>query len=66
MMSPVNWVYSVRNALDDWGASRDLVDRFSLESPVALAAGTAFDTLHQLAGGARSSARSCAGPHEHE
>jgi SAM-dependent methyltransferase len=28
MMSPVNWVYSVRNALDDWGASRDLVDRF--------------------------------------
>ena len=50
MMSPVNWVYSVRNALDDWGASRDLVDRFSLESPVALAAGTAFDTMHQLAG----------------
>jgi SAM-dependent methyltransferase len=50
MMSPVNWVYSVRNALDDWGASRDLVDRFSLESPAALAAGTAFDTLHQLAG----------------
>jgi SAM-dependent methyltransferase len=50
MMSPVNWVYSVRNALDDWGASRDLVDRFSLESPVALAAGTAFDTLHQAAG----------------
>jgi SAM-dependent methyltransferase len=50
MMSPVNWVYSVRNALDDWGASSNVVDRFSLESPVALAAGTAFDTLHQLAG----------------
>ena len=50
MMSPVNWVYSVRNALDDWGASRDLVDWFSLESPIALAAGTVFDTLHQLAG----------------
>ncbi len=50
MMSPVNWVYSVRNALDDWNAPRALVDRFSLESPVALAAGTAFDTLHQLAG----------------
>ena len=50
MMSPVNWVYSARNALDDWGASTDLVDRFSLESPVALAVGTAFDTLHQLAG----------------
>lgn len=50
MMSPVNWVYSARNALDDWGASTKVVDRFSLESPVALAAGTAFDTLHQLAG----------------
>ena len=50
MMSPVNWVYSARNALDDWGASATVVDHFSLESPVALAAGTAFDTLHQLAG----------------
>ncbi|MGZ4712655.1 MAG: class I SAM-dependent methyltransferase [Acidimicrobiia bacterium] len=50
MMSPVNWVYSARNALDDWGASRGVVDRLSLESPAALAAGTALDTLHQLAG----------------
>ena len=50
MMSPVNWVYSARNALDDWGAPTNVVDHFSLESPVALAAGTAFDTLHQLAG----------------
>jgi SAM-dependent methyltransferase len=50
MMSPVNWVYSARNALDDWGASRRVVESLSLESPVALAAGTAFDTLHQLAG----------------
>ena len=50
MMSPVNWVYSARNALDDWGASRRVVDSLSLDSPVALAAGTAFDTLHQLAG----------------
>ena len=50
MMSPVNWVYSVRNALDDWGASSEMVDRFSLESPVALAVGSAFDTVHQLAG----------------
>ena len=50
MMSPVNWVYSARNALDDWGASREIVDRLSLESPLALAAGTAFDTLHQLVG----------------
>ena len=50
MMSPVNWVYSARNALDDWGASRRVVDRLSLESPVALAAGTALDSLHQLVG----------------
>ncbi len=50
IMSPVNWVYSVRNALDDWGAPRGLVDFFSLESPAALAAGTAFDALHQAAG----------------
>lgn len=50
MMSPVNWVYSARNALDDWGASRGLVDRFSLESPGALAAGTVLDSLHQAGG----------------
>jgi SAM-dependent methyltransferase len=50
MMSPVNWVYSLRNALEDWSAPPSVVDRLSLESPVALAAGTAFDTVHQLAG----------------
>jgi SAM-dependent methyltransferase len=50
MVSPVNWVYSLRNALDDWGAPRGVVRHLSLESPVALAAGTAFDVLHQLAG----------------
>lgn len=50
MMSPVNWVYSLRNALEDWGASPKVVSQFSLASPLALAAGTAFDSLHQLAG----------------
>lgn len=49
-VSPVNWVYSIRNMLDDWGAPSALVDRFSLESPVSLAAFTVFDSLHQLAG----------------
>ena len=50
MMSPVNWVYSARNALDDWGASTRIVDSLSLESPIALAVGTVWDTGHQLAG----------------
>jgi SAM-dependent methyltransferase len=50
MVSPVNWVYSARNALDDWGAPRALVEWLSLESPIALAAGTALDSLHQAAG----------------
>lgn len=49
MTSPVNWTYSVRNALDDWGAPRRLVDFFSLESPVALAAFTVFDAFNTLA-----------------
>ena len=42
-MSPVNWVYSVRNWIDDWGGPRWLVRQFSLESPLALAVGTAWD-----------------------
>jgi SAM-dependent methyltransferase len=50
MVSPVNWVYSLRNALDDWGAPRSVVDWLSLESPIPLAAFTAFDWLHQRAG----------------
>ena len=50
MVSPVNWVYSLRNALDDWGAPRRLVEWFSLDSPVPLGAFTVFDWLHQRAG----------------
>jgi hypothetical protein len=50
MVSPVNWVYSLRNALDDWGAPRPVVDWLSLESPVPLAAFTVFDWFHQRAG----------------
>ena len=43
MVSPVNWVYSVRNALDDWGAPRRLVDQFSLSSPLSLGVFTLVD-----------------------
>jgi SAM-dependent methyltransferase len=50
MVSPVNWVYSIRNALADYDAPGFLVERFSLRSPVSLAVFTAFDALHHLAG----------------
>lgn len=50
VVSPVNWVYSIRNALVDYGAPPWLVERFSLRAPAALAAFTVFDTIHQLAG----------------
>lgn len=49
-VSPVNWVYSVRNLLDDWGAPRWLVRRFSLKSAPALAAGTLLDLPLKLLG----------------
>ena len=50
MVSPVNWVYSIRNALDDWGAPRPVVEWLSLESPIPLAVFTVFDWFHQRAG----------------
>jgi SAM-dependent methyltransferase len=42
-MSPVNWVYSIRNWLDDWQAPRWLVNRFSLHSVFALSLFTVLD-----------------------
>lgn len=45
MTSPVNWVYSIRNTLDDWGAPRGLVGQFSLETAPSLSLFTAFDTV---------------------
>jgi SAM-dependent methyltransferase len=50
MVSPVNWVYSIRNALDDWGAPRPIVEWLSLESPIPLAAFTLFDWCNQRIG----------------
>lgn len=50
IVSPVNWSYSVRNTLDDYGAPRWLVEQFSLKTPITLGVFTIFDTLHQLAG----------------
>ena len=48
--SPVNWVYSVRNWLDDWGGPRWLVNRFSLRSAPALALFTLADIPLSLVG----------------
>ena len=47
-VSPVNWVYSVRNWLDDWGGPRWLVNRFSLKSVPALAVFTLLDAAFTL------------------
>jgi 2-polyprenyl-3-methyl-5-hydroxy-6-metoxy-1,4-benzoquinol methylase len=50
IVSPVNWVYSIRNVLDDNRAPRWLVNRFSLSGVLALTAFTVFDSLHNIAG----------------
>src|SRR5262249_13197153 len=47
ILSPVNWVYSMRNALVDYGAPSWIVNRFSLSSPGSLAACTLLDGLFQ-------------------
>jgi SAM-dependent methyltransferase len=49
-LSPVNWCYSVHNALVDWQAPRWLVNRFTLKSLVALTALTLWDGLLTLVG----------------
>jgi SAM-dependent methyltransferase len=46
-LSPVNWVYSIRNRLVDRRAPRWLIERFSLKSPVSLGAFTLLDGLFQ-------------------
>ena len=50
VVSPVNWVYSLRNMLVDLHAPSWMVRPLSLEGSVALAAGTALDSVFQLAG----------------
>jgi len=47
MMSPVNWVYSIHNALADWNAPRWLVNRFTLSSTVSLATFTLLGLFQQ-------------------
>jgi SAM-dependent methyltransferase len=50
MVSPVNWTYSMRNLLADWGAPSLVYDRLSLHSAPALAAFTALDIPWNIAG----------------
>lgn len=46
--SPVNWVRSVRNLLDDWGFSKWLVRRFALRSATSMTLFTFLDAFFTL------------------
>jgi len=50
IVSPVNWVYSIHNALVDWNAPRFLINRFTLKSIVSLSAFTMLDIVLQKFG----------------
>ncbi len=50
IVSPVNWVYSIRNTLVDLNYPKWLVNRFSLGSTASLSAFTLFDYTFQLLG----------------
>ncbi len=50
IVSPVNWVYSIRNLLDDYGAPEWLVAQFTLSSPASLGVFTVVDAAFTLAG----------------
>jgi 2-polyprenyl-3-methyl-5-hydroxy-6-metoxy-1,4-benzoquinol methylase len=50
-VSPVNWVYSIHNALVDWKAPRWMIDRFTLKSTVSLSVFTLLDIVLQRFGG---------------
>lgn len=49
-VSPVNWVYSIRNSLTDMNAPSWLLERFSLKSTMSLSFFTALDMFNQFIG----------------
>jgi ubiquinone/menaquinone biosynthesis C-methylase UbiE len=49
-VSPVNWVYSIHNALVDRRAPQFLINQFTLKSAVSLSAFTSLDILLQKMG----------------
>lgn len=50
IVSPVNWVYSIHNALVDWNAPRFLINQFTLKSTVSLGVFTSLDIVLQKFG----------------
>ncbi len=50
VLSPVNWVYSLRNMLTDWAAPRWLINRFSLRAAGALVLFTLVDSVYHVFG----------------
>lgn len=49
-VSPVNWVYSIHNALVDWNLPQFFVNRFTLKSTVSLSLFTSLDIVLQKLG----------------
>ena len=50
IVSPINWVYSIHNALVDWNAPNFLINQFTLKSTVSLSAFTSLDLVLQKFG----------------
>ncbi len=49
-VSPVNWVYSIHNALVDWRKPRWLINQFTLKSAVSLSVFSSLDIILQKFG----------------
>ena len=50
IVSPVNWVYSIHNALVDANAPKFLINQFTLKSTVSLGVFTILDMILQKLG----------------
>lgn len=50
LVSPVNWTYTVRNALKDWGTPKLIYRQFGLDKPIALGFFTVMDAFFALLG----------------
>jgi len=50
MTSPVNWTYSIRNALVDWNAPSWMIKQFSLKAAPTLAVFTSLDAALSVVG----------------